>query len=405
MNKKFLSYILILIILVCFSGCKGTNKNESTSSNSSYSESNLNYSDNENIYTAENIPDYANNGYYGKQLSGDQRIIYNTLVHYGKNNIEYKPCLVQGLSGKEIDFGNVPTAVVFDYPEIFYFDKAVSARFEKGSGELIIEQKYDDFWTAVTDKQEKLALFNQTVDNIVDMANTYSNDFERALFVHDYLIDKAVYDFDIIKKPSDQWGYAAGAYSCLIDKKTICEGFSKAYKLVLDRLGIECIIVADEKGDEPHAWNNIKLDGEWYIVDLTYDNSAKYDENPENNHNSHEYFCAKQDEYSRKAEWANGNPTVPECNGQKYNYHKYYGYYVDEYSFDAVKEVINDQDNSGIATVKFSNKTEFQKAVKDLIDDNKMWNISSLGKYKNINITQEETPLVISFFKSDDNLR
>ncbi len=63
------------------------------------------------------------------------------------------------------------------------------------------------------------------------------------------------------------------AYSALIAGdmyEPVCDGYSKAFKMVLDELGIPCVLVSSET----HMWNNVKMDdGRWYNVDLTWDDN------------------------------------------------------------------------------------------------------------------------------------
>lgn len=62
-------------------------------------------------------------------------------------------------------------------------------------------------------------------------------------------------------------------YGGLVDHKGICLGFASTFQLLMDMAGVECITVvgACEDSTEDHAWNQVKLDGEWYCVDTTWD--------------------------------------------------------------------------------------------------------------------------------------
>ncbi|NME69122.1 transglutaminase domain-containing protein [Flammeovirga aprica] len=71
------------------------------------------------------------------------------------------------------------------------------------------------------------------------------------------------------------------AQDALKDKTAVCDGYSKLYKAVCDQLSIECEVVEgfsrvylsdlNRKFQNPdHAWNAIKIDGKWYLVDVTW---------------------------------------------------------------------------------------------------------------------------------------
>jgi transglutaminase/protease-like cytokinesis protein 3 len=63
----------------------------------------------------------------------------------------------------------------------------------------------------------------------------------------------------------------------LLKRKCVCDGFSKLYKLVLDELGIENYLIYGKgfvhtlSDSEEHAWNLVKIDNDFYHVDVTYD--------------------------------------------------------------------------------------------------------------------------------------
>ncbi len=54
----------------------------------------------------------------------------------------------------------------------------------------------------------------------------------------------------------------------------VCDGMSKAYSLLCNMLGLECVRVTgvanSGDGEYGHAWNKVKIDGKWYIVDCTW---------------------------------------------------------------------------------------------------------------------------------------
>ncbi len=78
----------------------------------------------------------------------------------------------------------------------------------------------------------------------------------------------AVYQHFTMNYKYDLSGRNVTAYSLFTNGSSTCEGFSEGLKLILDRLGFE----NDYAYSPNHRWNMIKLDGEWYHVDITWDN-------------------------------------------------------------------------------------------------------------------------------------
>ena len=63
----------------------------------------------------------------------------------------------------------------------------------------------------------------------------------------------------------------------------VCEGMAKAVKILCDELGIWCIIALSEANHEKgikyrHAWNVIKIGGQYYHLDATFDNTLSKDD-------------------------------------------------------------------------------------------------------------------------------
>ncbi len=61
------------------------------------------------------------------------------------------------------------------------------------------------------------------------------------------------------------------AKQIIFENYGVCDGYSEAFKILLNAAGIECKVIY---GDTPyglHAWNQVKIDGIWYNVDITWD--------------------------------------------------------------------------------------------------------------------------------------
>lgn len=89
-------------------------------------------------------------------------------------------------------------------------------------------------------------------------------DWQKAVLVHDYIILHTAYDEELLKNTG---------YDCLVNGTTACYGYAMLYMDVMNRQGIPCqIVVSHDTGDGyGHAWNVVQLDGQWYHVDLTWD--------------------------------------------------------------------------------------------------------------------------------------
>ncbi|MCI7774475.1 MAG: hypothetical protein MSH55_01675 [Enorma sp.] len=96
---------------------------------------------------------------------------------------------------------------------------------------------------------------------------------------------------------------AAGA---LVEGKALCGGFALAFKYLMDRLEVPCIVMrgtaastAERNDVELHAWNVVQLDGRWTHVDVTYDLAATVDKR----HPHLAYLGVSDEEIARTHDW------------------------------------------------------------------------------------------------------
>ncbi|MCL2296247.1 MAG: hypothetical protein FWC29_04110 [Methanomassiliicoccaceae archaeon] len=99
----------------------------------------------------------------------------------------------------------------------------------------------------------------------------------KVMDINNYLTKLVTYDPNkgIAGKES---GYAHDAYGALVDPKhyAVCDGYSKAFLLLCEKEGIECVIVLGTAvpSMEYHAWNYVKMDnGKWYAIDVTWNDT------------------------------------------------------------------------------------------------------------------------------------
>lgn len=98
------------------------------------------------------------------------------------------------------------------------------------------------------------------------------SEYERELYLHDLIVTKCTYDKNYTK--SNSWR-AFTIVGVLLDNKAVCEGYSKAMQYLLCNVGIECRVITGKKKNEAHMWNLVKIKGNWYHVDSTWDSSNK----------------------------------------------------------------------------------------------------------------------------------
>ena len=108
-----------------------------------------------------------------------------------------------------------------------------------------------------------------SVDSIVQSAvaecnsKTDGSEYAKALWLHDWLLDQLEYDNTL------KW---SSAESALTRKLGTCQSYESAYARLLTAAGIENSETRDTY--DGHTWNAMKLDGQWYQTDCTWDDSS-----------------------------------------------------------------------------------------------------------------------------------
>ena len=124
-----------------------------------------------------------------------------------------------------------------------------------------------DVPTLIAMKDETPYLVSEAASRI---DTTNKSDYEIILAVNDYLCDTVYYP------PTEPYAPVTHtAYGALKNGVAVCEGYACAAKLLLNELGIRCDIeVGVCIGGGGHAWNLVELDGQWYQMDVTWNDGS-----------------------------------------------------------------------------------------------------------------------------------
>lgn len=204
------------------------------------------------------------------------------------------------------DVNAIMMNILRDYPIIFWVNEKYTYR-NNITGTTTINFEY------TMDKQQATQYVSELNDKTALLLQDISpslSDFEKSVIAHDKLIEAVSYDRDA--EFQDQ------AYGAIVKEKAACQGYSKAYQLLLLKMGIDSVIVFGQ-ANEPHAWNLVKLDNDYYFVDVTFDDREL---SSGGNYLSREYLFLT-DEQSIKTHTPSGNGArfvLPECKATKYNY-------------------------------------------------------------------------------------
>lgn len=121
---------------------------------------------------------------------------------------------------------------------------------------------------------ERDKTFYNSLKECLDEAYKGKRPYDQELAAHDWILLNCKYDWD------NYWAntipsVSYSAEGVFVEGTAVCQGYAEAFQLCMDILGIPCIMVSGDakgaKGWQGHAWNAVQLEGEWYMVDTTFD--------------------------------------------------------------------------------------------------------------------------------------
>ena len=117
-----------------------------------------------------------------------------------------------------------------------------------------------------SDLDAAIADYNARLDAVAEHFN-FLSDVEAVVAVNDYLATHYEYDSYGLSFGID---YAIrDAYSMLLEKRGVCQAYALLFTAIMDRLEISTTSVVSVAMN--HQWNLVELDGEWYHIDVTWD--------------------------------------------------------------------------------------------------------------------------------------
>lgn len=162
------------------------------------------------------------------------------------------------------DVSDILYNVMYDHPELYYIK--TSYRYTNIDHKI----KFIPDWNYT---QEDIQKYNQKIEMIKDFvlkkANQKKNDIDKAKVIYDYIIQSVEYK----ESQTDQQ-----IISSLIEKKSVCAGYAKAYQYLLNEAGIKSAYITGKslgknnavQDDENHAWVMLKIDNDYYYSDPTW---------------------------------------------------------------------------------------------------------------------------------------
>ena len=266
------------------------------------------------VFAAENQGD---GNFHYDQLDSDAKVIYNALLKMYNEGIletgnQSYDLVANGQiteeQAKEYENGSSKLtsainaaryAFYADYPEVFYVNfQKLTIRITKGADNdyhaYLGSGRYANYYTSGFNNQDEVKKaideFNTKVNEIVELANNIEIEenqnkvVEQIKLVHNKIINSTGYRLESDCTEGFE-GFLGTPYGALVKNQAVCEGYARSLKVILDKLGINSILVQGTHQSEgaaavPHMWNYVEIEKEtlarssekvWYAIDATLD--------------------------------------------------------------------------------------------------------------------------------------
>lgn len=247
MLKKLL--IIMIMSLFLFS-CNKENK---------FNEDGLTFDYNQYVSTLEDK-------FYFKQLNDNQKKIYMSLYDA---SLRFDTTFEYNFAFNELDHNKAYNAFAYDWPEFFWWTSLNNTiTDEKDSSIVLSESEYLYKETIKEDYEEMNYLIDEVVNNIKG-----DSDYDKIKCLHDFMLDTYNIDNDFFSNLDfDSLEYSSNdnILKLLRDKDGTCYSYANLFSVLSNSLGYDCIYVAPNSNTSD-CHNLIKLDDNYYYVDVAYD--------------------------------------------------------------------------------------------------------------------------------------
>lgn len=274
----------------------------------------------------------------------------------------------QGLDEQDID--RIFQCVLIDHPEIFYTTGYTYTKYSRGDRTVGIDfvGTYSLPGEEAVRKAEEIR--ERASEWLLDIPSDAS-EYDKVKAVYEKIIFFTDYDLNA----SDNQNIA----SVFLGNSSVCQGYAKATQYLLNRLGVMCTLVQGTVDTgEAHAWNLVRVDGDYYYVDTTWgdasyrmEDGSGQEELPEINY---DYLCVTTQELLRTHR-IESVVAMPECTATQANYYVREGVYFTSYDAEQMQSIFDRAWENGRTeiTLKCADEECYREICRVLIDEQEIF--------------------------------
>ena len=326
-------------------------------------------------------------------LTSNERVLYAEILCILENRVEE----IVVTSVDEVEIDKVFQCVMNDHPEIFYVSGYTYTKYTLGA--LVQRISFSGSYSMeVAQIEEARIQIEQYAQNCLSGIDQSMGEYEKIKYIYEYVIENTQYD---LTAPENQ-----NLISVCIYKKSVCQGYAKTMQYLLNKAGVMAtLVIGKVNTGEGHAWNLIRVDGEYYYVDATWgDAFYRFGETDYESSQqrlpliNYDYLCVTSDAINRTHTVEN-IVAMPLCTSLAANYYMREGTYFVAFDENLIAEAFADAYQKGetYLTLKAASDEIYTAIQQNLIQDQKIFNYLS-QETKTIAYTMNDEQRTISFW-------
>lgn len=283
--------------------------------------------------------------------------------------------------------------VMNDHPELFYVEGyRYTAHTVNGTITSIdFEGTYAMTEEAAADEARRI---EESLQDCFAQAPADGDEYDMIAYLYEYLIAHTEYDKEAENNQN--------ILSVFLQGRSVCQGYAKALQYLLQRQGIQALLVTGFTNGERHAWDLVRVNGAYYYIDPTW-GDASYTGNGTAAEGStppvnYDYFLVTTDELTRTHSVEQVVP-LPECVSTADNYFVREGLYFESYDTELLASIFDSEAarTADYVTIKCSSIENYNDFMHRLIDSQEVFDfISNQGE--SIAFTSNHYQRTISFW-------
>ncbi len=208
--------------------------------------------------------------YYYQELDRREKQVYRGLMEAIS---KHESMAVVENGGALASVNRVVRALDYDHPELYYWDCRNIVIKTRGNQMAI---KLDYYLNKEEISKNKPKIERGIAEILGKCKSQYDSEYDRFKSIYDCMVRNLEYEYSADNgKDIESVFYPHTVLGVFARKRAVCDGISKAFKLVLEKSGIDCIVVRGTKREqgadkEGHAWNIVWIDDKPCHVDLTW---------------------------------------------------------------------------------------------------------------------------------------